>query len=190
MEPKRPLNEVVLDEIAQQNQPVFLPILIDIRHNKITWSDAGLPGMPRQEDGHLRLVNNIQGLMYKGDDREAHYYAPCSFAFKPGKEDGKSKSNATIGISAVDYRIIEVIREVDENLTCQIVAMFSKIVNSEGRTAYTFSKLYGKLFEMTSVSWDGVTASWQLDPDSTLDMNAPRDKGSYFRFPAIMKDSK
>ena len=45
--------------------------------------------------------------------------------------------------------------------------------------------MYGKEFEMTSVDWDGISAQWTLNPDSTLDMNTPRDKGSLFRFPSI-----
>jgi hypothetical protein len=183
-DPVRHFSNFVLDSSAQESDSSFLPVLVDIRHSGIYWGpDAG--GETSQENGHLRLVNDVRGVKYKGDDPVPYWYAPCTFSFKPGKDDGKNKANASITISAADSRIIEVIRSIEEDLVCQVVALYGKVKNDEGRVSYTFTKVYGKEFDMTSVNWDGISAQFTLNPDSTLDMNTPRDKGSLFRFPSI-----
>ena len=185
--PRRNINSVTLEELAQKNTAIFLPVLIDVKHPEIVWKNQTGLEHPFQ-DGHLRLVNDTRGINYKGDDEIAYYYAPCTFNLKLPKEDGKKVSNATITISCVDSRIIEVIRSVEEDLTCRIVALFAKKTNDEGRTVYVFSKQYGKEFTMGSVTWDGVTATWELEPDPVMNLNVPRDMASAFRTPGASED--
>lgn len=180
-EPRRNINTQTFDDFSQRGLEGFLPVLVDIRHPGITWNDSV------QQNGHLRLVNDTKGMMYKGNDTEPKYYAPCNFQFKLPKEDGKTKSKASITISALDSRIIEVIRSIEEDLTCRIVGMYSKITSADGKVKYVFSKMYSRKFEMSNVSWNGVTAEWELEPDSIADINAPKDKGSLFRFPSLME---
>jgi len=189
MDPKRNISTVVLDSELAESDSMYLPVLLDITHPMITWPDAGQQGEAKQQDGHLRLINDVRGAMYRGDDSVPHYYAPCTFSVKLPKDDGKTKSTATATIASVDGRIIEVIRAVPENVKCRIVALWAKIKNDDGTVKYIFSKMYGREFEMGSVSGNGVSVQWTLDPDGTLGMNAPRDKGSLFRFPAIMKEN-
>lgn len=186
-DPSRGISSIVLNSEAEASDSIFFPILIDIRHYGITWA-GGATGDYEQQDGHLRLVNNTQGLKYKGDDEEPMYYAPCTFNLKMGESDGSKKSTANITISAIDGRIIEVIRSIDEDLTCKIVALYGKVENKSGSVKYTFSKLSGKEFRMGGVSWNGTSAQWELNPDDILDMQIPRDKGSYFRFPSVMQN--
>lgn len=188
MDPKRSISSVVLESEAAESDSMYLPVLIDIAHPMITWPDSETGRVLQQQDGHLRLINDVRGVMYKGEDSEPHYYAPCSFTVKLPKDDGKTKSTATATIASVDGRVIEVIREVPENVKCRIVSLWAKIKNDDGTVRYVFSKLYGREFEMGSVSGNGVSVQWTLDPDGILGMNAPRDKGSLFRFPAIMKE--
>ena len=185
-DPVRHFSNYVLDSAAQETDSTFLPVLIDIKHSGIYWGPDTGEGQARQENGHLRLVNDVRGLMFKGDDVAPRWYAPCTFSFKPGKDDGKNTANASVTISAADSRIIEVIRSIEESLYCQVVALYAKMKSDTGKVTYTFTKIYGKEFEMTSVSWDGISAQWTLNPDSTLDSNTPRDKGSLFRFPSIV----
>lgn len=184
-DPVRHFSNYVLESSAQETDASFLPVLLDIRHSGIYWGSQTEEGGTSQENGHLRLINDVRGVKYKGDDPVPHWYAPCTFSFKPGKDDGKNKANASITISAADSRIIEVIRSIEEDLMCQVVALYGKVKNNDGKVSYAFTKVYGKEFEMTSVDWDGISAQWTLNPDSTLDMNTPRDKGSLFRFPSI-----
>lgn len=184
-DPKRQISTVVLDSMEQKSDSIFLPILLDITHPEIVWGDV--PGMDLQQDGHLRLVNDVRGVRYKGDDLEPHYYAPCNFSIKMPKEDGKNKGVASATISAVDGRVIEVIRSVSEDIMCQVVAFYAKITNESNTVQYVFSKLYGKKFEMGGVTWTSTSAEWSLDPDKIMDLNIPRDKGSIFRFPSITR---
>ena len=183
MEPKKNLDTNTFDNLSQRNESLFLPVLIDIKHSGIIWGEAN----QNQQNGHLRLVCNTQAIRYKGDDDTAYLYEPCTFAFKPPKEDGKTKGSATITISCIDSRLIEVIRGITEGLTCKVVALYSKIKNQNGTVSYAFSKFYSKEFEMGSVTWDTVSAQWTLEPDSTLNLSVPKDRGSLFRFPSIME---
>lgn len=184
-DPKRRISTVVLDSLEQKDDSIFLPVLLDITHPGITWGET--EGSDIQQDGHLRLVNDVRGVRYKGDDSEPHYYAPCNFSIKMPKEDGKVKGTASATISAVDGRVIEVIRDIEEDLNCQVIAFYAKITNENNAVQYVFSKLYGKMFQMGGVNWTQTSAEWVLDPDKIMDLNMPRDKGSIFRFPSITR---
>lgn len=193
MEPKRRITSATFKELSQKDVKGFLPILLDIKHSGIVWNYSETSDSEvlkyRQQNGHLRLINNLQGVIYKGNDIEAHYYEPCSFNLKLGKEDGKAKANASITISCVDTRIIEIIRSIEEDLTCRIVAMFTRIESEENQYKYAFTKLYGREFEMSSVNYTSTSAQWELNPDSVMELNVPRDMGSKFRFPSINEDN-
>ena len=184
-DPKRRISTTVLDSLEQKDDSLFLPVLLDITHPEIVWGETA--GSDIQQDGHLRLVNDVRGIRYKGDDSEPHYYAPCDFSVKMPKEDGKTKATASATISAVDGRVIEVIRSIKEDLSCQVIAFYAKITNENNAVQYVFSKLYGKKFHMGSVTWTSTSAEWVLDPDKIMELNMPRDKGSIFRFPAITR---
>lgn len=198
MEPQRRLESSTFEDLAQKNTPGFLPVLIDIKHQGIVWNYPESTDEEvlkyRQQDGHLRLINDVRGVMYKGNDSSIHYYEPCSFKVKLGKEDGKTKSNASITISCVDARIIEIIRSIEEDLTCRVVGMYTKVAAGEdsetGETKYNyaFSKLYGKEFEMSSVTYGLTSAQWELNPDSIMELNIPRDMGSAFRLPSVNEE--
>lgn len=184
--PSRNISRKTFNSMTQKSENALLPILIDIKHPGIKWDDESQTTY-KQTDGHLRLISNSRGVMYKGNDITPKWYAPCEFSFKRPKEDGKTKSKASISISCIDSRLIEVIRLIKEDLTCSIVALYT-VVESENETEqYIFSKIYGKDFELGSVSWDGITAQWELDPDSTMDLSVPRDKGSSFRIPSVVE---
>lgn len=188
MEPRRELSAAVLDSETQRNESMFLPILLDICHPEITWKEDQTHALS-QKNGHLRLVNDVRGVMYRGDDDEPHYYAPCAFTIKLPKEDGRQKSSATASISCADGRLIEVIRSVGEDLCVRVVAMYAKITGSDGGPRYTFSKLGSREYAMGDVTYDGLNASWTFDPDTTMDASVPKDKGSLFRFPSMKKES-
>ena len=183
--PRRDINSVTFQEAAQKNSAMYLPVLLDIRHPEIVWKDTGDAGM---QNGHMRVVNDISAVKYKGDDSIPYTYFPCTFNLKLPQEDGKKKANASITISSVDSRIIEVIRSVTENLKCRVVAFYTKVKREDGRTVYAFTKTSGKEFDMGSVSWDGLTAQWELDPDPIMDLSFPRDKVSNFRAPGATDD--
>lgn len=184
-EPKANVSSNVFDEMTQRNGEFCLPVLLDIKHSGIVWEEGSV-----QQNGHLRLVCNSQAIKYKESSTEPAYtYEPCEFSYKMPKEDGKTKSNASITISCIDSRLIEIIRGVTEGVKCRIIALFTKTKTENNSYRYIFSKLYGKEFEMGAVSWDGVQAQWALEPDSTLSIAFPKDKGSSFRCPSIAEGS-
>lgn len=187
MDPKRNVSNYVAESESQSADPAFLPVLLDITHPEITWFEDQNE-KTAQQDGHLRLVNDVRGVMYQGDDTEPHYYYPCNFSIKMPKEDGKTKGKASASISCADGRIVEVIRSVSEGLEAQVVAFYAKMTNDDGQVRYAFSKLYSKKFSLGDVTYDGLNASWTFDPDNTAEMSIPVDKGSLFRFPAITKE--
>lgn len=182
-EPQKNIESSVIDELSQRNSALFMPILIDIRHSGIIWQEGS-----NQKNGHLRLVCNTEAIRYKGDDDIAYLYEPCTFIYKAPKEDGKTKGTASITISCIDSRIIEIIRGITEGLTCKVVALFTKVKDENNEVNYTFSKFYGKTFELGSVSWSGDTAQWALEQDSTLSISYPKDKGSRFRCPSVVTE--
>lgn len=188
-DPSRNITLETFEGMSQKSESIFLPVLLDIMHPDIYWEypESEDPEVlkKRQQNGHLRLVYDPKGMMYKGDNDAPVWYAPCFFSIKMPKEDGKSKGDTTISISCVDSRIIEVIRSIDEDLTCHIDALYSKINSENGKVRYTFTKLHGRNFEMGDVTWDGLQAQWNLNPDSIMDLNIPKDMGSRFRLPSI-----
>ena len=183
MEPKKNIETSVIDELSQRNEALLIPVLIDIRHSGIIWQEGST-----QQNGHLRLVCNTEGLRYKGDDDRAYLYEPCIFSYKAPKEDGKTKGTASITISCIDSRLIDVIRGITEGLTCNVVALFTKVKDENGEINYAFSKFYGKILEMGSVSWGTDSAQWTLEPDSVMNISFPKDKGSRFRCPSVVTE--
>ena len=104
---------------------------------------------------------------------------PCSFDFTRPSEDGKKIGNATISISALDQRIIEIIREIkDDEPVAVIEAFFMKEGND-----FLFSKLYHYDFLMKSVDWSDISANFELIFDNTMQQNVPKDLGTIFRCP-------
>lgn len=182
MEPSRNIKATTMDSMSQKSDEIFLPVLLDIQHASIEWNyDESAVDSFKQQNGHLRLVSDVRGVMYKGSDQSAHYYEPCSFSVKLPKEDGKEKAKANLNFNYMGDSVIEAIREVGENISCRIVGLYAKSTDSNGKVKYSFSKLYGKTFEMTNVTWDGVTAQWDLDPDTIQDLNVPKDKADSFK---------
>lgn len=183
MESRRNISSQVFESATQESDSIFIPVLLDIYHSSITWGENDI----QQENGHLRLVNDVRGMKYKGDDKEPKYYAPCTFTYKKPKEDGKKKNSASVSISCIDSRMIETIRLVPEDLRCRAVALYAKIVDDNGKVKYAFSKLDTKEFLMNGVTWDGITASWNLDPDEVMDVSTPKDTASEFRLRSLME---
>lgn len=166
---------VTLEELFQESIDASIPVLVDIQHESIVWQDND-----EQENGHLRLINDTVPVRYKGADNEPKMYYPSVFSFTPPSEDGKSVGNTKVSISCIDQRVIQVIRGVDTKVKASFVAFFAK-----QEQVYKFQKLYHYDFEMNGVSWDGITASWNLVFDPAMQLNVPRDLGTAARFPSV-----
>lgn len=184
MEPRQIIQTKTFDSLAQESDSIFLPVLIDIFHPAIVWGEND----GEQDNGHLRVVNDTRWLKYKGDEKEPKSYAPCTFEYKEPKEDGKKKSTATLSISCIDSRMIEIIRSIPEGLKCKVVGLYAKVTDKEGKVKYMFQKLNSAEYSMFSATWDGVTASWTLDPDDTMEYSVPRDMATQFRVNSVIEE--
>lgn len=167
--PGRKIEAVAAEELLRPQTDGSIPVLVDVQHPGIVWKD----GSGDQENGHLRLINANFPVKYSG-----HYYMPCVFKFTMPSEDGKKVGSTDITISAIDRRIIEIIRSVSSNPRAVIEAFFTK----SGSTVY-FSRLYRFEFEMSDCTWDGATARWSLTFDPSMQLNVPRDYASAGRCP-------
>lgn len=166
------IESITLEELFKNEQPGSVPILMDIQHDRFIWQD----GNPyNQENGHFRVINDTRGVKFNGKT-----YVPMSFSFEAPSEDGKTTGSASVTISAVDRRIIEIIEKIDTPPECEIEAYFEKI--DENRVKFT--RLFGYKLKMGSVVFDKLTARWNLVFSSLLQLNIPRDVGTEIRCPA------
>lgn len=173
---------MTLKELMSSSTVGTFPVLIDIQSEQIQWNYDRSETDPRhrQEHGHLRLINSNAAVVYNGC-----LYEPAVFNCELPSEDGSKVGNTSITISAVDQRIIQVIRSITSKPTAYIESFFTKISD----TQYVFSKMYHYEFQMTSVTWDRVSAKWNLVFDPSMQVNVPRDTGTALRCPAIYQDN-
>ncbi len=176
--PKKNISTQSFKDMSQRNDSAYLPVLLDIQSPYIVWEGND----NEQENGHLRLINDVRGVKYKGNELEPKYFAPANFKYKKPKEDGKKKGKASLSCTCTDERMIEVIRSINEDLDCNIVALYAHIDDNK----FAFAKMDIRSFKLTSVQCDKLTATWELNSDEVTDLSVPRDKGSNFRCPAIM----
>ena len=172
---EKKIESITIEELMRPNTDGSIPVLIDVQHKDISWAENTANYAGEQENGHLRLINANYPVRYNG-----HKYMPSVFSFTMPSEDGVKVSSTTITISAVDRRVIEIIRSVKTKPRAIIEAFFVKDDN-----IVTFSKLYKYEFEMSSVSWDGISAKWNLEFDPVMQLNIPRDLATSARCPAV-----
>lgn len=175
----RSIESTTLQELFGESTSGSLPILIDIRHDALKWSSINEDGVSdlQQEDGHLRLINASTTVRYNGKR-----YLPSNFAYTLPSEDGAKISQTSITISAVDKRVVELIRSIRTSPTAVIESFFTKPTE----TTFAFSRLCHYEFLMKDVSWDDVTAKWSLVFDPVMQINVPKDLGTKSRNPAVL----
>lgn len=162
---------ITLKELFSSSTAGNIPILLDVQHDDLVWEDEGYG----QENGHLRLINSTTAVMYAG-----HKYLPGFFQYTLPSEDGSKISNTSITISAIDGRVIEMIRKIYSPPKAVVEAYFSMI----GETEFVFRKLNHYEFQMNDVQWNEQTAKWNLEFDPTLQLSIPVDKGTISRCPS------
>lgn len=159
-----------LEEILKSHSEGHLPILMDIYNPDIVWGDNSL----EQENMHLRVINDSNKVRYKGK-----IYIPCSFDFKAPEEDGKTMGNASINISAIDSRIVQLLRSIDLICEVTVIASFAK-----SGTVYQFYELAEYKFKMKNASYTRTSASLTLQSDDVWSLSVPRDTATKDRLPS------
>lgn len=170
------IDSMTLEELFAQDTDASIPILLTIHHEEIIWADKTY----EQEDCYLRLINTNIPVIFEGKK-----YLPAHFSFELPSQDGKKVGDTKITISAIDQRVIEIIRSINSNPTAEISAVFQKINDSE----IIFKKLYHYKFEMQSVDWNGISAQWKLIFDPAMNVNIPADLATAQRCPAAYEQS-
>lgn len=170
----RNIESTTLEELFSSSTSGSLPILIDIRHDALKWQDKSL----EQEDKHMRLINAPTAVRYNGKK-----YLPAVFSYTLPTEDGTKIGNTSITISAIDRRVVELIRSIKTYPIAVIEAFFTKIDGN----SYAFSRLYHYEFQMRDVTWDDSTAKWNLVFDPVMQMNVPKDLGTKSRNPGVLQ---
>ena len=165
----------VIKEILKSNINGSIPILVDVKNDKIKWSSTET----QQENRHFRLVSDVKGVNYKGV-----YYAPAAIGYTPPTEDGSTISGASIKISCLDKRAVELIRSIKEPLEIEVIAMFSK----QGDEVY-FRELTNHVSWITSATWNRLVATFPLTFDRTMDLQVPRDTANLTRLPSNSTES-
>lgn len=180
MQQGKNIEAITLEELFKQDSPTSINILVKIKHPDIIWKDGTEGG--QQKNGQLCLINGTIPVMYKGEK----YYPSC-FSFEQPTEDGTKIGNTNITVSAIDQRIVEIIRSIKSNPIAEIVAVFN-FVDTE-HTKVRFSQLYNYEFEMSNAQWDGVTAKWNLTFDPAMQQNIPMDKAVESRCPSAYEQT-
>lgn len=170
------IDTTTIEELYKENKSGHIPVLLDIISDEIIWDD----NYKNQENGHMRLINSDTAVMYNGNK-----YLPAYFSCSLPQEDGKKIGNASITISAIDQRIIQIIRSITQQPKCVIESVYAKMKTEDDHTVFVFKKLNKYEFAMSSVSWNESTADWTLVFDPAMQINVPKDKGSIMRNPAI-----
>lgn len=172
------INSVTLKELFNEDTSGVFPLLADIQHDNIIWHDDSM----EQEDGHFRIINDNAAVKYKGQR-----FIPCNFSFTFPSEDGKKIGNTTITVSAIDQRIIEIVRSINNIPPVLVIKSVYVRRTIEDKIAYEFHDLAEYRFKMNNCRWSESTAQWDLVFDSSMQINVPIDMGTEFRNPAINK---
>lgn len=166
------IESITIKELFDNPSDGNIPVLLDIQHEGIVWTDNS----NEQENGHLRLINNNVQVVYQGKT-----YLPAAFSFTLPEEDGKKVGDTSISITAIDQRIINLIRSINSKPRCTFDAFYTKY----NETQLMFQKLYHYNFEMDSVTWDGITAKWKLIFDPAMKLKIPVDVATINRCPSV-----
>lgn len=173
------INSVAMSEIWRQNVDGYLPVLFDIYNPDLTWAD----GTDEQDDMHLRLINDSSSVTYQGKR-----YIPCAFDFQPPEEDGSKMGDATITVSGIDDRIVQLLRGCRLVSEVTIVAAFMKEQDGEDEF-FTFIPLSNYTFKMSGATYTRTAVTLSLTNDDIFSLNTPRDLAIKDMLPSVNENA-
>ena len=156
------MNAKTLQQIFRLTTDGSFPAFLKITHPLIT-------------GGVLRLVNHRDDLVYDGE-----IYTAASFKFNPPKYSDKQIGNATITISCIDQTVIEIIRKIQTRASATVVAAFY----FEGGDL-SIDPIEEWSFDLSSVSWDGIYATWTMVFDDHMNDLVPCNTMSAMTCPGV-----
>lgn len=174
------IQTVALEELWKSDMNAHIPVLIEIFNPDIRWDDGSL----EQENMYLRVIDDSNPVIYQGKK-----YLPCKFTFTPPEESGKNIGQASITISAIDSRIVQLLRSVELECEVTAVAAFAKkvvvTVSGEQITTYMFKPLDQLKTSMQSATYNKTTATFNLVFKDVLKLNVPRNVATKDKLPSM-----
>ncbi len=173
----------VLGELFKQNINGILPVLLEVYNEELVWGDNSY----EQEDCYLRVVNDTQAVKFGGKK-----YIPCAFEMTLPEEDGKTLKPITLTVSAIDSRMIQLLRSTSEKSEVSIKACFAKektvVEGGREKVKYSFYPMTNYKFKVKGASCTRVTASLTLEVEDILSLQASRDKATQDKFPSLKSE--
>lgn len=170
------IQTVAMEELWKQNTDGHLPVLLEIFNPDIKWEDGSL----EQENMYLRVIDDSNPVVYRGKK-----YIPARFDFTPPEENGKTIGAASINLSAIDTRVVQMLRSIELQCEVTVMAMFAKLVTQQGTLTYQFVPLDNLRARMPSASYNRITAQLNLTYKDVLKLNVPRDKATKNQLPSV-----
>jgi hypothetical protein len=174
------IQTVAMEEIWKQNTDGHIPVLLEIFNPDIKWKDGSL----EQENMYLRVIDDSNPVMYKGKK-----YLSAKFEYTPPDEDGKTVGNASITLSAIDSRVVQMLRSIELQCDVTVMAAFAKITKvtetGEEKVTYRFYPLDQLKARMPSASYNRTTAQLSLTYKDALKLNVPRDIATKDKLPSV-----
>lgn len=177
------IQTVALEELWKDSTDGHMPILVEFFNPDLKWKD----GSSEQENMYLRVINDSNPVIYKNKK-----YLPCKFNYTPPEENGKTIGQASITISAIDTRVVQMLRSCQVESEITVVAVFAKktIVTESGvdRTTYKFYPLDELKSKMESANYSRTTAQLNFVYKDVLKLNVPRNIATRDKIPSVNID--
>jgi hypothetical protein len=129
--------------------------------------------MPADGQGTIFVVNNLEPITSRGQVFEAY-----PFAISLPQDTGESQPSVTISIDAVDQRIIEIMRALQEPPTVKIEVVMLSTLDVVDKTI--------DFLELTNVQYNALTVTGTLRPVNFLSMPAIDAIYSGVEFPDLV----
>ncbi len=165
------IQTIAMEEIWKQNTDGHIPVLLEIYNPDIKWNDGSL----EQENMYLRVIDDTNPVIY-----HEKKYLPCRFEYTPPEEDGKKIGQASITLSAIDSRVVQMLRSIE--LQCEITVMASFVKHG---TQYRFLPLDQLKGKIPSANYNRTTAQLNFVFKDVLQLNIPRDVATKNLLPSV-----
>lgn len=155
------IQTAVTEELWKSHVDGWFPVLAEIYNPDLKWQDSSLG----QDNMYLRVISDSNAVVYRGKK-----YLPCRFTYTPPEKNGKQVGQASITISALDSRIVQMLRSVEIQCEITVVAGFVK-----SGSVYRFIPLDTFRGTVSSASYNRTTAQLDLTYKDVLTLNVPKD---------------
>lgn len=165
------IQTAAMEELWQSHIDGYFPILLEVYNPDIKWDDNSTG----QENMYLRLINDSNSVKYGGK-----MYLASAFTYTPPEKNGQKVGDASITISVLDSRVMQMLRSVDVPCEVTVVAGFVK----NGST-YKFVPLDKLKAVILSATYDRATAKLSLTYKDVMSLNIPKDTATQDMLPSV-----